>query len=77
MQTATFQDFDFNTIKNSLLKKGKYIGSKPDYFSLENFNLIRFDENCKAHRAHNIHIALYVRNKVTNEPPLMVISYNS
>lgn len=75
LQTAAYYNFDYNAVKCKLIKNGIHIGTKPDYFSLEHFNCIRFDENRKVLRVHNIHITLYTENEIINEPPIMVISF--
>lgn len=75
IQTASFCDFDYNAVKYDLIRNGTHIGTKPDYFSLEHFNSIRFDERKRAFRVHDIHITLYNENKILSEPPIMVIGF--
>lgn len=74
-QTKTYYDFNYNDVKNGLIKNGTHIGSKPDYFSLENYNRIRFEEKDKAFKVYDIHITLYKENEVINEPSILVISF--
>lgn len=74
-QTKTYCDFNYSKVKSDLIKNGTHIGSKPDYFSLENFNRICFKEKDKVFKVYDIHITLYKKNEVINEPSILVISF--
>lgn len=62
--------------EKELLKHGRKIGSKPQYFSLKGFDRIRFDMREKSVKVQNLHVILYEKNTVLDEPETLVISYN-
>lgn len=76
LHIAVFQNFDYTMAEKELLKHGRKIGSKPQYFSLKGFDRIRFDMREKSVKVQNLHVILYEKNTVLDEPETLVISYN-
>lgn len=63
-------------VEKELLKHGRKIGSNPQYYSLEEFDCIWFEMRRKSVKVQNLHVILYEKNKVLDEPETLVISYN-
>lgn len=76
LHIAAFQRFDHTAVEKNLLMYGRKIGSNPQYFSLERFNRIRFDLYGEIIKVRNLHVILYDKNEVLDEPETLVISYN-